>query len=172
MLSPMKRGSMAVKQALHDNLDLIISVAIVFFFATISKLTNYISIQFISPKLAAAIFTVVVGSTGTLFSILIVYSRIIRSASEKNYLTKLKRTFTWPFHTAILGFIIAVLASIFRIQDPALANSSFIFSVRGWFSVLMGVLLIYSILSFREAFFFVTETTVAAAVDDDDNGSR
>lgn len=170
MLPLIRRYSVSVRQMLYDNLDLVVSVAIVLPLSLLSKFTDWVSIVYISPRLSAAIFTVIVGSTGTLFSILIVYSRIIRIASDKKYLRKLKRTFRWPFHTAILGFVIAVLASIFRIQDPTLAEWRLVFTLEEWFSILMSLLLIYSILAFREAFFFVTEATISIA-ENEDNGS-
>lgn len=163
MLPLIRRCSVSVKQALHDNLDLVVSLTVVLPLSLLSRFTDYISMVYISPRLSAAIFTVVVGSTGTLFSVLIVYSRIIRMASDNEYLKKMKRTFRWPFHTAILGFVIAILASMFRIQNPALTEWRFIFTLEGWFSVIMGLLLIYSILAFRGAFFFVTEATMSVA---------
>ena len=168
MLSLTKKYSVPVKQALHNNLDLVVSVAIVSSVAILSRLSDSVSMVYISPAVSAAIFTVVVGSTGTLFSILIVYSRIIRLAGDGEYLKKLKRTFRWPFHAAILGFVIAILTSMFRIEDPALANWRVIFTLEGWFSILMGLLLIYSILAFRGAFYFVTETTIEMAKDENE----
>lgn len=168
MLPLIRRCSVSVKQALHDNLDFVVSIIVVLPPVLLSRYTDYISLVYISPRLSAAIFTVVVGSTGTLFSILIVYSRIIRMASDDKYLRKLKRTFRWPFHTAILGFMIAILASMFRIQDPTLAQWRLIFTLKGWFSILMGLLLIYSILAFRGAFFFVTEATISVAENEDE----
>jgi hypothetical protein len=171
MLPLIRRYSVPVKQVLHDNLDLVVSIVVVLPLSLLSRFTDYISMVYISPRLSAAIFTVVVGSTGTLFSILIVYSRIIRMASDSNYLKKMKRTFKWPFHTAILGFVIAILASMFRIQDPALTEWRFIFTLEGWLSTLMALLLVYSILAFRGAFFFVTEATISVAESEDEESS-
>ncbi|MWV64483.1 hypothetical protein GRS48_06545 [Halorubrum sp. JWXQ-INN 858] len=162
--------------------DLVLAASITILVGALSHL-DLLTITPISPALAAGIFTVIVGTMGTLFSIISLYGEVIAAAKEKsetggaesqgdnegsasedatenkkNFLRHLKRTFSVPVKIAVSGFIIAVLSNIYKVNIPT--DVSVLFTINEWFSLMMTFLLMYAILSFWEAFSFVLRTVL------------
>jgi hypothetical protein len=123
-----------------------------------------------SPELTAAIFTVIVGSTATLFSILVVYGELIAAADEKEYLQDLERTFRWPVGTAVYGFVIAVVFSTISIDSQHLPEKILSFTPNDILNYLMLFILLYSILSFRQSFIFVLKCSIKMEAKNNING--
>jgi len=125
-----------------------------------------IEIKPISPSLAAGIFTVIIGTTGTLFSILALYGEVITIASEKsdrdkNYINKIRRTFSIPVKTSVLGFLIAVFANTYQINAVIVPEKYSLMTNSEAFSTIMLFLLLYSMMSFWGAFSFIIRTIIA-----------
>lgn len=162
--------------------DLVRAISITMLVGILSHI-GLVSITPISPALAAGIFTVIVGTMGTLFSIISLYGEVIAAAKEKsetggneseedneesasedtienkkNFLRHLKRTFSVPVKIAVSGFIIAVLSNIYKINIST--DVHVLFTINEWFSLIMTFLLMYAILSFWEAFSFVLRTVL------------
>lgn len=133
------------------------------------KFLSVIEIGGFSPRLIAAIFTVIIGSTATLFSILIIYGELIAAADKKEYLQDLERTFRWPVGTAVFGFIIAILSSTFSLTMEYTPSSAYGFTIDEIMSLIMLFILIYAILAFRESFLFVLKSAIKMESKEDGN---
>lgn len=139
--------------------DLLIASLISLILASLASI-DWIELTPISPPLMAAIFTVIVGTVGTLFSILLLYSEIISAADNLDYLESLKTIFTYPIFVSCVGFILSILTSTARTQTdiPALPYSPL--SNGDLVIIFFLFILLYAILSFLSAFLFVFNTVI------------
>ena len=135
--------------------EAIISVVLVFILAILAAV-DIISISSFSPGLAAAIFTVIIGTTATLFSILVLVGEIISKAKNKEYLQDIKRTFEWPVNSGVIGFLISVIGDLYYLNMDILNQWNLLwFTLSEWYSLVISGILFFSILSFKNAFEFI-----------------
>lgn len=139
--------------AICSNRDLFVSIIIISFLLFLDFI-NIIKVESFSPSLAAAIFTVIITTIGTLFSILSLYNRVLQRAYKQDYYDRLKRTFMIPVSTGVWGFIISTLGTVVSVE-PMVRKYIAISTLVYLFTVTMLFLLFYSILSFYAAFKFV-----------------
>jgi hypothetical protein len=150
---------MSIRARLAKFRSIVVTVLLISLFAILGVL-DVVQIGEFSPTLAAAIFTVIIGTVGTLFSILVVYSELIASAGDLGHLTDLKRTFGWPVGVSVIGFTIAILSNVFSLSQGIVTPNQFVFTLSQWYSLLMTGLLLYAILSFGDAFSFTLRTII------------
>lgn len=147
-----------LKERIYLIFSILVSALILILFEA-----GVINIISFSPSLAAAIFTVIVTTTATLFSILIVHSTVIKRAHEKELLSKLSDTFKIPILVAVLGFSIAIVSSTIRFRKW-IPESVYDIRSEQILSVAFIFLMLYAILSLYAAFDFVLKTTILSTI--------
>lgn len=135
--------------------EIIYSVVLVGLLA-VSSIFDILTISSFSPGLAAAIFTVIIGTTATLFSILVLVGKIISRAESKEYLEDVRRTFEWPVKAGVIGFLISIISDLYHWNTDFIGTNEFLwFSFSEWSSLVISGILFFSILSFKNAFRFI-----------------
>lgn len=135
---------------LERHIDFLLTAIIILTLAGLASL-DLINLTSFSPALAAAIFTVVIGASVSLLTVLSSYDDVVSNAKDGDMMGLLRRVFYWPIIVSVAGFVLAIIASIVTIPDK-LDNSVYIFSIGEYLTLTFAALLIYSILSFREVF--------------------
>lgn len=142
---------MSQASRLERHWDFVLTVLIISILAYLAQ-QGILRITRLSPALAAGIFTVVIGASISLLVIFASYDTAVSNADDADLLNVLRKVFYWPIALSILGFIIAILASVFSINTKQIAEFEYIFSLSEYVSLILASLLIYAILSFREVF--------------------
>lgn len=150
--------------------DLVLTVVLIGVLGMLSA-HGVLKINNFSPALAAGIFTVVIGASISLLAIFASFEEAISNAHDAELLGLLRKVFYWPIALSILGFVIAISASVFSIQNQQLADFQLVFSLEEYASLILAALLIYAVLSFREVFRTVYYVTVGLNHDTEDSKS-
>jgi len=136
------------------------SVVLVGLLAVLS-IFDILTISSFSPGLAAAIFTVIIGTTATLFSILVLVGEIISRAESKEYLEDVRRTFEWPVKAGVIGFLLSIISDLYYWNIDFIGTNEFLwFTFSEWNSLVISGILFFSILSFKNAFGFILLTVL------------
>jgi len=144
---------------IERHIDFILTVILILSLSILSAV-GFLQISRFSPQLAAGIFTVVILASISLLAIFATIDDAIENAKDNDLLYVVRKVFYWPIVLSIIGFILAITMSIFKIQDGRFSNIEFIFSLEEYASLLLAGLLIYAVLSFREVFRAVYYTIV------------
>lgn len=154
---PISDGANKIPNWIKEKSDFLLASLITLACLILTAL-DMVSVSNFSPTLAAGIFTVIIASIGTLFSVLVVYDELIAAADKLDYLNDLKKTFKNPVLTAVVGFTIAVLGAGLSLPTKSLSWPDFFLSGQETSALAMMWLLLYSIFSFYAAFDFMIET--------------
>jgi uncharacterized protein YacL len=146
--------------------DLVLTLVLVGALVILSNF-DYLVIKSFSPRLAAAIFTVVIGASVSLLAIFASYQDMISNADDANLLGTLRKVFYWPIVLSIIGFILAILTSVFSLSEAARTSIPISTPLSSILSLVLAGLLIYAILSFREVFRAVYYISIYGNKDDD-----
>lgn len=141
--------------------DFFVTFVLITVFAILSA-TDVLTITQFSPGLAAGIFTVVIGSSISLLIIFSSFDDVIENADNAGLISIIRRVFYWPILSSIIGFIIAIIISVFTVQNQRILEFELIFTLSEYISLLLAALLIYSILSFKEVFRLVFYVTIGS----------
>ena len=140
--------------------EVIRSVVLVGLLAILS-IFDIVTISSFSPGLAAAIFTVIIGTTATLFSILVLVGEIISRAESKEYLEDVRRTFAWPVKAGVIGFLLSIISDLYYLNLEFIGTNELLwFTFSEWNSLVISGILFFSILSFKNAFGFILLTVL------------
>ena len=150
-----------------------VSVVLVIFGAILAAM-GFVEIDSFPKNIAGAIFTVIIGATMTLLTILEVYGSFVKSAEEKGKLNAIKKTFKYPVLIAVIGFIVAILSSTFVITSKTFLSRFPIFPPKEWLSLLMSGLLLYAVIAFAHTFSFIFRVVTDPNTGENDgtDGSR
>jgi len=146
---------------LERHFDLVLTLIIVGTLGVLSAI-GILEITLFSPQLAAIIFTFVIVASISSFAIFATLDEVVSNAKEKELISIIRKVFYWPIVLSITGLLLAVSASIFRVESTGIEKYSVVFSAKEWASLLLFGIFVYAIMSFREVFrvvYYATSST-------------
>jgi hypothetical protein len=120
---------------------------------------NMVKFVEISPAILSAVFTVILGTIATSFSILMITSEIISAASDLDMKSEIRKIFFYPLRAASLGLVLSITALTFNF--PILQEFNFLnLDKLQIFRYILFFLLIYGILATYNAISFVIRASI------------